>query len=111
MVLALSILYFASHLEILKHCQFLDSSVYGDFGGSRYCLWSEKLRQCISVALLPITCSFGRCGQLYSKSMRCPIPCEKNINCTSCLKHAHCGWCAEGNKGKGKCLPGSLTSK
>ena len=69
------------------------------------------MSQCISVALLPIICSFGRCGLLYSKSMQCPTPCKINTNCTSCLKHAHCGWCAAGNKGKGSCLSGSLTGK
>lgn len=36
----------------------------------------------------------------------CPEPCSAFTQCSTCLSHAHCGWCSTFG-GRGKCTEGS----
>ena len=87
----------------------LKDKSFGVHAGTKYCIWSDKLSGCLSVPILPIRCSFGRCGQLYFPSMQkeCPAPCSARINCIACIKSVGCGWCEK--NGSGICMKGGLT--
>lgn len=55
-------------------------------------------------------CAGGVCGLVLEAEDRqhCPEPCNTFTKCSSCLRHAHCGWCAApGISGEGICTEGS----
>lgn len=71
--------------------------------------------QCISPSYQPLYCTGGVCGLVLrsSGSDYCPEPCSVFKQCSECLKHSECGWCAKnsGNiTGQGICIKGSLES-
>ncbi|KAH8377850.1 hypothetical protein KR093_007479 [Drosophila rubida] len=75
------------------------------------CKWSTMLNACLSPAAQPLLCAGGVCGLVLESSEleRCPEPCHVYTQCSSCLEHAHCGWCArEGFNGDGICTEGAL---
>lgn len=74
------------------------------------CRWSTQLDKCLSSSYQPLYCAGGVCGLvLRSKQQQeCPEPCKSFTQCSSCLRHAHCGWCASpGLSGNGFCTEGS----
>lgn len=74
------------------------------------CHWSTVLNECISSSIQPMYCSGGVCGLVLRSDDRdhCPAPCESYTQCSTCLRHAHCGWCAvDDEKGLGICTEGS----
>ncbi|KAJ8956844.1 hypothetical protein NQ318_014258 [Aromia moschata] len=74
------------------------------------CRWSTQLEECISSSYQPIYCAGGICGLVLQSEYRqyCPESCGYFTQCSSCLKHAHCGWCAApGVGGEGVCTEGS----
>ncbi|KAK3088685.1 hypothetical protein FSP39_022382 [Pinctada imbricata] len=83
-------------------------------GGSRECVWSFTLQQCLPPAYLPIRCSGGECGTLLQydpeyKEEKCPIPCTQHFICAECVKAPGCGWCAFGGQnGEGACMQGGI---
>lgn len=72
------------------------------------CRWSTKLNECISASFQSIYCAGGVCGLVLQADDRqyCPEPCNAFTQCSTCLKHAHCGWCSAFD-GNGKCTEGS----
>lgn len=57
-----------------------------------------------------VYCAGGVCGLVLQAEDKehCPEPCNTFTQCSSCLKHAHCGWCAlPGLSGEGVCTEGS----
>lgn len=88
----------------------LRDGVTGVYAGTKYCLWSDKLSECLSIPLLPILCSFGHCGQLFSPNMRhaCPAPCETIQTCLACTRTIGCGWCEQADSKKSRCMKGDL---
>ena len=69
--------------------------------------------QCISPSYQPLYCAGGVCGLvLRSSDMdHCPEPCSVFKQCSTCLKHSHCGWCSLDSAnitGQGICTEGSL---
>ncbi|XP_041369444.1 multiple epidermal growth factor-like domains protein 8 [Gigantopelta aegis] len=87
------------------------TSVGGE-GGSRECMWSETLQECMPPAYLPLRCSFGECGYLIDQRVTigveaCPRPCYVYTKCSQCIMKQGCGWCALGGQnGKGVCMAG-----
>lgn len=82
-------------------------------GGFEDCRWSTQLNECISPSFQPLYCVGGVCGLVLSPDEihYCPEPCNSYNQCATCLKHAHCGWCAKHNtEGDGICTEGSLES-
>nr|CAI5852919.1 unnamed protein product [Callosobruchus analis] len=74
------------------------------------CRWSTQLDECISASYQDIYCAGGVCGLVLESEDRqyCPEPCNSFTQCSSCLRHAHCGWCAApGDRGEGVCAEGS----
>lgn len=74
------------------------------------CHWSTQLDECISSSYQKLYCAGGVCGLVLQPDDReyCPEPCSSLTQCSSCLRHAHCGWCAApGNNGTGICTEGS----
>lgn len=74
------------------------------------CLWSTQLNECFSQSYLRVYCAGGVCGLvLYQNEKQyCPEPCESFTQCSTCLKHFHCGWCdVPGLNGQGVCTDGS----
>lgn len=74
------------------------------------CHWSTQLDECISASYQDIYCAGGVCGLVLQAedNQYCPEPCNTFTQCSSCLKHAHCGWCPQPNKnGEGICTEGS----
>lgn len=74
------------------------------------CHWSTQFDECLSTSYQDIYCAGGVCGLVLQAEDRqyCPEPCNTFTQCSSCLKHAHCGWCAlPGLGGKGVCTEGS----
>lgn len=58
-------------------------------------------------------CAGGVCGLVLTKAdkNKCPAPCGTFDQCSECLHHSHCGWCAlEGANGQGVCAEGSIDS-
>ncbi|XP_076755978.1 multiple EGF like domains 8 [Xylocopa sonorina] len=85
----------------------------GAEGGWRECRWSTQLNECISPSYQPLYCAGGVCGLvLRSSDMdHCPEPCSVFKQCSTCLKHSHCGWCSLESAnitGQGICTEGSL---
>lgn len=78
---------------------------------SSECLWSTQLNECISQTFQPLYCSGGICGLVVSPNdpQHCPEPCASFTQCSSCLRHAYCGWCSRnGTDGDGVCTEGSV---
>lgn len=78
------------------------------------CKWSTMLNSCLTPSSQPLFCAGGVCGLVLEASEleRCPEPCHVYTRCSSCLEHAHCGWCArEGHNGDGICTEGALEHK
>ncbi|KAH8324231.1 hypothetical protein KR074_001932 [Drosophila pseudoananassae] len=78
------------------------------------CKWSTMLNSCMAPNSQPLLCAGGVCGLVLEASEleRCPEPCHVYTQCSSCLEHAHCGWCArEGHNGDGICTEGALEHK
>lgn len=53
------------------------------------------------------------CGLVLRNSDidHCPEPCSVFMQCSTCLKHSHCGWCSMDSAnitGQGICTEGSL---
>lgn len=74
------------------------------------CHWSTQLNECLSVSHQPLYCSGGVCGLVLRNEEidHCPEPCESYMQCSACLRHAHCGWCAvDDDQGLGVCTEGS----
>ncbi|XP_046588912.1 multiple epidermal growth factor-like domains protein 8 isoform X1 [Neodiprion lecontei] len=85
----------------------------GAEGGWSECRWSTQLNECISPSYQPLYCAGGVCGLVLrgADSDHCPEPCETFKQCSTCLKHAHCGWCSLDSQnitGQGICTEGSL---
>lgn len=85
----------------------------GAEGGWSECRWSTRLNECISPSYQPLYCAGGVCGLvLRSADMdHCPEPCSVFKQCSTCLKHSHCGWCSLDSAdvtGQGICTEGSL---
>ncbi|XP_055855625.1 multiple epidermal growth factor-like domains protein 8 [Episyrphus balteatus] len=75
------------------------------------CRWSAMLNACISPRTQPLFCAGGVCGLVLNSNdiEYCPEPCDVYTQCSTCLKHAHCGWCSkDGENGEGVCTEGSL---
>uniref|UniRef100_A0A1B0CSP3 Multiple epidermal growth factor-like protein 8 n=2 Tax=Lutzomyia longipalpis TaxID=7200 RepID=A0A1B0CSP3_LUTLO len=82
-------------------------------GGWEHCLWSTQLNECISPSYQPLYCAGGVCGLVltHEDPLNCPEPCSSFTQCSTCLRHAHCGWCSrEGSEGDGVCTEGSIES-
>lgn len=74
------------------------------------CRWSTQLDECISPSYQSLYCIGGVCGLVLTADERefCPEPCSSFSQCSKCLTHAHCGWCAApGTTGAGICTEGS----
>ncbi|CAH0556746.1 unnamed protein product [Brassicogethes aeneus] len=74
------------------------------------CRWSTQLDECISESYQSLYCAGGVCGLVLQdlEYQYCPEPCKAFDVCSSCLRHAHCGWCATpGTGGDGFCTEGS----
>ncbi|KAJ9576933.1 hypothetical protein L9F63_006499, partial [Diploptera punctata] len=87
----------------------------GAEGGWHECRWSTQLRECLSPSYQPIYCTGGVCGLVLRGGDvdRCMESCSSYKQCSTCLQHAHCGWCSldVGNMtGQGICTEGSLDS-
>lgn len=101
-----------SRCHLYDDCQSCLSSE-GAEGGSSECHWASYLGTCISPAYQPLYCAGGVCGLVLTKAdkNKCPAPCGTFEQCTECLHHSHCGWCAlEGANGEGVCTEGSIDS-
>ncbi|XP_058820306.1 multiple epidermal growth factor-like domains protein 8 [Topomyia yanbarensis] len=82
-------------------------------GGWTDCRWSTQLNECISPSYQPLYCAGSICGLVLEPSdiEHCPEPCGSFLQCATCLRHAHCGWCSRnGTEGDGVCTEGSLDS-
>lgn len=93
-----------------EDCQSCLSSDGGE-GGFAECRWASYLGKCISPAYQPVYCAGGVCGLVLTKAdkTKCPAPCETFEQCSECLHHSHCGWCAvAGANGLGVCSEGSI---
>lgn len=74
------------------------------------CRWSTQLDECVSESYQDVYCAGGVCGLVLRPDDRqhCPEPCNSFTQCSSCLKHAPCGWCSTpGLSGEGFCTEGS----
>ncbi|PSN57394.1 Multiple epidermal growth factor-like domains protein 8 [Blattella germanica] len=86
------------------------------------CVWTRQVllspefgKTCISPSYQPLYCTGGVCGLVLRGGNvdRCPVSCSNYKQCSTCLQHAHCGWCSldVGNStGEGICTEGSLDS-
>lgn len=84
------------------------TSVDGGFIG---CRWSTQLKECINPSYQSLYCSGGVCGLvlLPDDVNHCPEPCLAFTQCSTCLRHSHCGWCSRnGTEGDGICTEGSV---
>jgi hypothetical protein len=77
-----------------------------------HCRWSTQLDECISASYQPAYCAGGVCGLVLEADDKqyCPAPCSSFAQCSDCLAHAHCGWCAGRGNGEGICTEGSNDS-
>ncbi|CAH4004388.1 unnamed protein product [Pieris brassicae] len=101
-----------SRCHLYDDCQSCLSSD-GAEGGFSECHWATYLGTCISPAYQPLYCAGGVCGLVLTKADKgkCPAPCGTFDQCSECLHHSHCGWCAvEGANGEGVCTEGSIES-
>lgn len=95
-----------------KDCDSCLSS-QGAEGGWHECHWSTKLNECVSPGYQPLYCAGGVCGLVLSggSNEHCPQACSSYKQCSTCLRHAHCGWCSldgTNSTGQGVCSEGSL---
>uniref|UniRef100_A0A8D8PUQ8 Multiple epidermal growth factor-like domains protein 8 n=1 Tax=Cacopsylla melanoneura TaxID=428564 RepID=A0A8D8PUQ8_9HEMI len=97
-------------------CQDCLTSTGGE-GGWAECRWSSMLNECISPSYEALYCAGGVCGLVLepNQAPQCPRSCNAYTQCSTCLRHAHCGWCAlqgdeTGGMGVGVCTEGSLNS-
>nr|XP_022913574.1 multiple epidermal growth factor-like domains protein 8 isoform X1 [Onthophagus taurus] len=77
------------------------------------CRWSTQLDECISSTYQPIYCAGGVCGLVLEKKddHKCPEKCPSFRQCSACLTHSHCGWCAApGIMGEGVCVDSNKKS-
>lgn len=77
----------------------------------KHCKWSTSLNACISPDYMVMYCAGGACGLVLDEQETeyCPEPCHVYTQCSTCLRHAHCGWCSrDGYNGDGVCTEGSL---
>ncbi|XP_075992325.1 multiple EGF like domains 8 [Anticarsia gemmatalis] len=99
-----------SRCHLYDDCQSCLSSDGGE-GGFAECRWATYLGKCISPAYQPVYCAGGVCGLVLTKAdkSKCPAPCGTFEQCSECLHHSHCGWCAlQGANGDGVCSEGSI---
>ncbi|XP_048476526.1 multiple epidermal growth factor-like domains protein 8 [Rhincodon typus] len=82
----------------------------GSDGGWQQCVWSLALQQCMSPSFLPLRCAAGMCGRLLKgQRASCNLSCASYQQCSHCIRHSHCGWCAtRGLNGIGRCIQGGL---
>ncbi|XP_015121638.1 multiple epidermal growth factor-like domains protein 8 [Diachasma alloeum] len=85
----------------------------GSEGGWHECRWSTQMNECISPSYQPLYCAGGVCGLVLKNAdvEHCPEPCAVFKQCSTCLKHSHCGWCSLDSAeitGQGICTEGSL---
>lgn len=94
-----------------KNCSSCLSAVTSEAGYS-VCRWSTSLNECLSPSYQSIYCIGGVCGLVLTSldKQYCPEPCKAYKQCSTCLKHAHCGWCSKNSEGDGVCTEGSLES-
>lgn len=74
------------------------------------CHWSTRLKECVNSASQPAYCAGGVCGLVLEEndSAHCPEPCHAFTQCSTCLTHGPCGWCAApGEGGEGVCAEGN----
>ncbi|XP_030761458.1 multiple epidermal growth factor-like domains protein 8 isoform X2 [Sitophilus oryzae] len=74
------------------------------------CHWSTRLHECLNSASQSVYCAGGTCGLVLESNdpKQCPEPCNAFDQCSSCLRHGNCGWCAApGDSGKGMCSEGN----
>lgn len=77
---------------------------------AKECHWSAQLTECFSHYYVPAYCAGGVCGLVLNSHEKqyCPEPCESFNQCSTCLKHFHCGWCSiPDSNGQGICTDGS----
>ncbi|PZC82381.1 hypothetical protein B5X24_HaOG210422 [Helicoverpa armigera] len=99
-----------SRCNMFDDCQSCLSTDGGE-GGFAECRWATYLGKCISPAYQPVYCAGGVCGLVLTKADagKCPAPCDTFEQCSECLHHSHCGWCAlSGANGQGVCSEGSI---
>ncbi|XP_050427055.1 multiple epidermal growth factor-like domains protein 8 [Adelges cooleyi] len=97
-----------------KSCETCLSSQGGE-GGWHECRWSITLNECVSPSYQPLYCAGGVCGLVLGGGNvdRCPQPCSSYTQCSTCLRHTHCGWCALSQSnitGLGICTEGYMSS-
>ncbi|XP_046676550.1 multiple epidermal growth factor-like domains protein 8 isoform X2 [Homalodisca vitripennis] len=85
----------------------------GAEGGWHECHWSVELNECVAPSYQPLYCAGGTCGLVLSggSNEHCPQACKSYKQCSTCLRHAHCGWCSldgTNSTGQGVCYEGSL---
>ncbi|XP_078593005.1 multiple epidermal growth factor-like domains protein 8 [Branchiostoma floridae x Branchiostoma japonicum] len=82
----------------------------GADGGWQECVWSDSLGQCMSPSYMPMRCTNGICGRVIQHSSdSCNKACISNTQCSTCLAHLQCGWCAvDSLNGEGFCMAGGL---
>ncbi|XP_045596655.2 multiple epidermal growth factor-like domains protein 8 [Procambarus clarkii] len=86
-------------------------SAKGGEGGWQQCHWSPSLKECLGPSYIALRCLGGTCGLILSGDEdKCPRPCEDFTQCSHCLSHSHCGWCALDTEvgGLGLCTEGLL---
>ncbi|XP_065347637.1 multiple epidermal growth factor-like domains protein 8 [Cloeon dipterum] len=80
--------------------------------GASGCAWATRSNSCVALAHTPLLCAGGICGLLLRGGTdRCPQPCTALSQCSTCLRHARCGWCwtrATNATGQGFCVDGSM---
>lgn len=99
--------------EAFKNCSSCLAAKDISDGGYDDCRWSTQLEQCISPSYQPLWCVGGVCGLVLrpEEISYCPEPCSAYTQCSTCLRHAHCGWCSKSSSnGDGVCTEGSLES-
>ncbi|XP_058056317.1 multiple epidermal growth factor-like domains protein 8 [Anopheles bellator] len=98
----------------VRNCSSCVRHVHPTVGGTyreEACLWSTQLNECISPTFQPLYCSGGICGLVVQPNdpQACPEPCSSFTQCSSCLRHAYCGWCSRNDtEGEGVCTEGSV---
>ncbi|XP_063697443.1 multiple epidermal growth factor-like domains protein 8 [Culicoides brevitarsis] len=96
--------------DVNKNCSACLTALSSE-GGYDDCHWSTELGVCMSQSYQPVICAGGLCGLVLTPEEKdyCPESCEAFDQCQTCLRHAHCGWCAkEGTEGEGLCTQGSM---
>lgn len=97
--------------ESFKNCSSCLAATEVYDGGYSDCRWSTELKQCVSPSYQPLWCVGGVCGLVLGPDeiSYCPEECSTYTQCSTCLRHAHCGWCSKNDgDGDGVCTEGSL---